>query len=157
MSKDEVMQYLQSHKVFSELGSDALKVLVDHVEERSVAAGDLLFRQEDAAEQFFILLDGSIEVEVPSIMGPALVVQTLGNDEILGWSWLIPPYKWTFEAKARQDSKVLVFDGKALLQYCEEHNNFGYELMKRFTALMSERLNAARLKMMDNWAPPGWA
>jgi len=157
LSKDEVMQYLQSHKVFSELGSDALKVLVDHVEERSVAAGDLLFRQEDAAEQFFILLDGSIEVEVPSIMGPALVVQTLGNDEILGWSWLIPPYKWTFEAKARQDSKVLVFDGKALLQYCEEHNNFGYELMKRFTALMSERLNAARLKMMDNWAPPGWA
>jgi CRP-like cAMP-binding protein len=157
LSKDELIQYLQSHTVFSDLGSDALGVLVDHAEEKSVAAGDLLFKQDDTAENIFILIDGAIEVEVPSIMGPALVVQTLGKDDVLGWSWLIPPYRWAFEAKATQDSKVLAFDGRSLLQYCEEHTNFGYELMKRFTALMSERLHAARLKMMDNWAPPGWA
>ncbi|MBT8429144.1 MAG: cyclic nucleotide-binding domain-containing protein, partial [Gammaproteobacteria bacterium] len=117
----------------------------------------LLFRQEDPAEHFYILIEGSIQVEVPAIMGPALVVQTLGVDEVLGWSWLIPPYKWTFEAKAQSDSQVLVFDGKTLLQFCEKHTDFGYALMKRFTGLMSQRLHAARLKMMDSWAPAGWA
>ena len=157
MSKDELIRYLQSHNVFSGLDAEQLGVLADHSEEISVTAGELLFKQEEPAEQFYIVLDGSIEVEVPSIMGPALIVQTLGEDDILGWSWLIPPYKWTFEAKAHKDSELLCFDGKKLLQYCEKHNDFGYALMKQFAALMSERLHAARLKMMDNWAPPGWA
>jgi len=157
LSRDELIEYLQSHKAFSGLASEHIAVLADHAEETTVGAGALLFKQEDPAEHFYILLEGSIEVEVPSIMGPALIVQTLGKDDILGWSWLIPPFKWTFEAKAHKESRVLAFDGKALLQQCEEDNDFGYALMKRFAGLMSERLHAARLKMMDNWAPPGWA
>ncbi len=157
MSKNELIDYLQSHKVFSNLASEHLEVLANHVDEKLFAAGEMLFRQEDSAESFYILIDGAIEVGVPSIMGSALVVQTLGKDDILGWSWLIAPYKWTFEAKANRDSRVLVFDGKALLQHCENNSDFGYTLMKLFTGLMSQRLHAARLKMMDNWAPAGWA
>ena len=157
LNKIDLIKYLQSHHAFAGLDPTHAEVLAEHVEEKSYAAGELLFRQDDAAEHFYILLDGAIEVEVPSIQGPALIVQSLGKDDILGWSWLIPPYKWTFEAKARHDARVLVFDGKFLLQYCEEHHHFGYALMKRFASLMSERLNAARLKMMDSWAPAGWA
>ena len=157
MSKNELIGYMKSHPVFSGLDTEHLAVLAEHAEEMWVNAGELLFKQDEPAEHFFILLDGAIEVEVPSISGPALVVQSLGKDDILGWSWLIPPYKWTFEAKAQTDSKVLRFDGQSLLQYCEKHSDFGYALMKRFTALMSDRLHAARLKMMENWSPPGWA
>lgn len=157
MSPEEVADYLRSHTIFSDLDPAHTEILAKHVEEQTFAAGDLLFRQMDPAETFYILMDGSIKVEVPSIMGPALVVQTLGADEVLGWSWLMPPYKWTFEAKAESESKVLAFDGKALLQHCEKDNTFGYALMKRFTGLMSQRLHAARMKMMDSWAPPGWA
>jgi CRP-like cAMP-binding protein len=157
LSKDEVTDYLRSHTIFSDLDLAHIEILAEHVTEKTFAAGDMLFRQADSAEHFYILMDGLIKVEVPSIMGPALVVQTLGANEVLGWSWLIPPYKWTFEAKAEQESKVLEFDGKALLQHCEKDNNFGYALMKRFTGLMSQRLHAARMKMMDSWAPAGWA
>lgn len=157
MSPDKLKEYLQSHPVFAGLDPAHTEILAGHAEEKIFAGGDMLFRQEDPAEHFYILLAGSIQVEVPSIMGPALVVQTLGADEILGWSWLIPPYKWTFEAKADHESKVLVFDGKALLAHCESDHNFGYALMKRFAGLMSQRLHAARLKMMDSWAPAGWA
>lgn len=157
MSQDEIAKYLQSHTIFSDLDPEHIAVLASHAEEQTCELGELLFRQEDSAERFYILLAGSIRVEVPSIMGPALVVQTLGPDDVLGWSWLIPPYKWTFEAKADHDSKMLVFDGKALLAHCEKDTGFGYALMKRFAGLMSERLHAARLKMMDSWAPAGWA
>jgi len=157
LSQEEVADYLRSHTIFSDLDPAHIGILAQHVEEKTFAAGDMLFRQMDPAEHFYILMGGSIKVEVPSIMGPALVVQTLGANEVLGWSWLIPPYKWTFEAKADSDSKVLVFDGKALLQHCEKDTDFGYALMKRFTGLMSQRLHAARMKMMDSWAPAGWA
>lgn len=157
MSKDELKDYLKTHKVFSDLAPEHIEVLANHVDEKAFAAGEVLFRQDDSAEKFYILIDGSVEVGVPSIMGPALVVQTLGQNDILGWSWLIPPYKWTFEAKADRESKLLIFDGKSLLQYCEQNTDFGYALMKRFAGLMSERLHSARLKMMDSWAPAGWA
>ncbi len=157
MTQDEIANYLRSHTTFSNLDPAHIEILVQHSQERSFVVGDMLFRQMDLAEHFYILLDGSIKVQVPAIMGPALVVQTLEASDILGWSWLIPPYKWTFEARAELDSRVLVFDGRALLQHCETDNNFGYTLMKIFAGLMSERLHSARLKMMDSWSPPGWA
>jgi len=157
LTQNEIENYLRSHTIFSNLNPAHIEILVQHAQERSFVVGDMLFRQMDMAEHFYILMDGSIKVQVPAIMGPALVVQTLGASDILGWSWLIPPYKWTFEAKAELDSRVLVFDGKALLQHCETDNKFGYTLMKMFAGLMSERLNAARIKMMDSWSPPGWA
>ena len=157
MSKDDLIKYLQSHTIFSDLQPAHIQVLADYAEEKQFAAGELLFNQEEPAEHFYVLIDGAIEVEVPAIAGPNLVVQSLGADDVLGWSWLIPPYRWTFEAKATSDSKVIVFDGKSLLQYCEKNHHFGYSLMKHFAGLMSERLHAARLKMMDSWAPAGWA
>ncbi len=157
MKQDELIEHLRSHTVFSDLEAAHIELLARHAEEQTFAAGKLLFRQEDSAEHFYILIEGLIEVEVPSINGPALVVQTLGSNDVLGWSWLIPPYKWTFEAKAKRDSRVIVFDGKSLLKLCEKNTDFGYALLKRFAGLMSQRLHAARRKMMDSWAPPGWA
>jgi CRP/FNR family transcriptional regulator, cyclic AMP receptor protein len=103
------------------------------------------------------LRKGHISVQVPALIGPVLEIQSLGEDQILGWSWLIPPYRWHFMARADEDSEVLEFDGSAILAHCEEDPNFGYQLLKRFAALMSERLDAARQKMMDQWNPPGFA
>lgn len=157
MSKANLVKYLQLQTIFSDLDVEHIEVLAKHAKEKKFAAGEFLFKQQDAATHFYIVRDGSITVEVPSLYGPPLVVQTLGVDDVLGWSWLIPPYTWTFEAKADTDSKVLMFDGKALLKYCEKNTDFGYALMKRFAGLMSERLQAARLKMMESWAPAGWA
>ena len=84
-------------------------------------------------------------------------MQIVGEDQLLGWSWLIPPYQWNFLARAVEDSELLEFDGKAILAHCEKDSKFGYELLKRFATLMSDRLNAARQKLMDQWDPPGFA
>lgn len=90
-------------------------------------------------------------------MGPNLEIQSLGKNQVLGWSWLISPYQWNFQAKAEDDSELLEFNGTAILARCEQEPKFGYEVLKRFAALMSERLEAARLKMMDDWNPDGFA
>lgn len=157
MSKPSIEDYLSTHAFFSGMDSSFLKFLSNSVTELRIQKGNVLFQHGNRADKFYLLRDGQISIQVPALMGPTLEIQTLGKDQILGWSWLIPPYMWSFQARALEDSDLLEFDGSAILARCQEDPNFGYELFKRFAALMSERLDAARQKMMDEWNPPGFA
>ena len=157
MNNQSITEYLSTHEFFSELSVDFMKLLCESVSTLEIKKGQVLFRQGERADKFYIVRTGRIAVQIPAIMGPTLEVQTLGTDQILGWSWLISPYQWHFQAKAEEDSKLLEFDGTAILARCEQEPKFGYELLKRFAALMSERLDASRQKMMDEWNPAGFA
>jgi CRP-like cAMP-binding protein len=152
-----IEEYLSAHAFFSGLDDSFMKFLTSSVKAIQIKEGHVLFQQGKPANKFYLVRNGKISVQVPALMGPTLELQTLGEDQILGWSWLIPPYRWNFHARALEDSEVLEFDGSAILARCEEDPKFGYELFKRFAALMSERLDAARQKMMDQWDPPGFA
>ncbi|NNE63268.1 MAG: cyclic nucleotide-binding domain-containing protein [Gammaproteobacteria bacterium] len=157
MSDQTIEDYLSNHPFFSGLDDNFLKFLADSATELTIKKGDVLFRQGKPADAFYLLRQGQISIQVPALVGPSLEIQHLGQNQLLGWSWLIPPYRWNFLARAEEDSKLLQFDGNAILTRCEEDNQFGYELFKRFASLMSERLDAARQKMMDQWNPPGFA
>jgi len=157
MSEQSIEEYLSAHAFFSGMDSSFVKFLSDSANELQMKTGDVLFQFGKPADKFYLLRKGKVSIQVPALMGPALDIQTLGNDQILGWSWLIPPYRWNFLARALEDSDLLEFDGSAILARCQEDPKFGYELFKRFATLMSERLNAARQKMMDDWNPPGFA
>ena len=149
--------YLAAHAFFSALNEDYIKLLSEFVTERQVAKGEVLFRQGKVADKFYLVRKGQVSVQVPALVGPPLELQVLGENQMLGWSWLIPPYRRNFTVRAVEDTELLEFDGQAILARCEKDPQFAYELFKRFTALMSERLNAARQKMMDQWNPPGFA
>ena len=103
------------------------------------------------------MVSGQVSIGVAAIQGPGLQLQLLGSGQMLGWSWLIEPYRWDFQAKVLEDAELIEFDGQAILAQCEEDKAFGYQLYKRFTYLMSERLGSARRKMMDQWDAPGFA
>jgi len=149
--------FLSAHEFFKGLNEDFITLLSDYATERKVKKGEVLFQPGKPANRFYLLRNGRVSVQVPALVGPALELQVLGENQILGWSWLIPPYRWNFLARAVEDTDLLEFDGSAILERCEKDPKFGYELFKRFTALMSERLDAARQKMMDQWNPPGFA
>ena len=149
--------YLAAHEFFAGLNDDFLTLLSEFSTEKHYKAGEVLFQQGKAADRFYLVREGQVSVQVPALVGPTLELQVLGENQILGWSWLIPPYRWNFQARATTDASVLEFDGKAILERCEKDPKFGYELFKRFTELMSDRLNSARQKMMDEWNPPGFA
>ncbi len=139
------------------LSDDHLGYFANHAKERTVAAGEVLFKMGEVADTFYIVKRGSIAVEIPAIYGPELRVQTITDDMILGWSWMIDPYDWDFQAKAYEDSTLVEFDGKAILAHCSDDSAFGYEVYCRFAHLMSERLLAARQTMMEQWNPSGFA
>ncbi|MEI6332963.1 MAG: cyclic nucleotide-binding domain-containing protein [Methylococcaceae bacterium] len=157
MSNPSTIEYLSTHDFFSEFNGDDLKFLCEYSSTYEIKMGHILFRQGETADKFYLIRNGRISLQMPAIMGPTLEIQTLDKDQVLGWSWLISPYKWNFQAKAEEDSELLQFDGVAILARCEQEPKFGYELLKKFAVLMSEGLNAARQKMMDEWNPAGFA
>jgi len=122
---------------------------------REIKKGHILFLQGEHADRFYVVRKGRISLQMPAIMGPTLEIQSVDEGQILGWSWLISPYQWNFQTKAEEDSELLQFDGTAILARCEQEPKFGYELLKKFAALMSVGLNAARQKMMNEWNQSG--
>jgi CRP-like cAMP-binding protein len=89
----------------------------------------------------------AIEILAPEL-GP-ITVQTVGEGDVLGWSWLIPPYRWRFGARAVELTRAITLDGKCLRQKSEEDHDLGYELLKRFSGIIVERLEATRLQLLD--------
>jgi len=146
-------ELLAEHPLFSALRPEHLQILADAARERRYADGDAIFRQDEEAAHFYLLESGTAVVQIPSIYGPPLVMQSLSAGDLLGWSWLIPPYKWHFDAKATSDASVIEFDGQGLRRRCDQDPELGYQLLKLFSALMSERVLAARLKMMEVCEP----
>ena len=157
MSNQSITEYLSAHEFFSEFSDDVLKFLCECSSMREIKKGQILFLQGEHADKFYIVRSGRISLQMPAIMGPTLEIQTVDEDQVLGWSWLISPYQWNFQTKAEDDSELLQFDGAAILAQCEQDPKLGFELVKKFAALMSVGLNAARQKMMDEWNPVGFA
>ena len=89
----------------------------------------------------------ALEVFTPT-RGP-VVIETLGPGEVLGWSWLFPPYRWHFDAQAVEPVRAVALDGGCLRGKCEEDPRLGYELTRRFAAIMMDRLQATRLRLLD--------
>jgi hypothetical protein len=78
-----------------------------------------------------------------------MTIETIGEGEVLGWSWLFPPYRWQFDAQAVGLVRAIAFDGRCLRGKCEEDHDLGYWLMQRFAQVMSQRLQATRLQLLD--------
>ncbi len=157
MNSPICLDYLANHVFFGGLSAETRRFLCECTDQIKVAKGQILFNQGETADKFYVLRNGQISIQMPAIMGPSLEIQSLGPDQVLGWSWLISPYRWSFQAKAMEDSELLRFDGKKILAHCEQDPKFGYELLKKFAELMSVRLDAARQKMMEEWNPAGFA
>lgn len=157
MSKAEIVEYLSRQKFFEGLDKQDIDFLAGSAKPRTVKKDEVLFRFDAPADSFFIVESGQIALEVAAIEGPSLKMQHVGPGALIGWSWLIRPYRWAFQGRAEEDSELHEFDGRRLREYCEENPKFGYELISRFAELMSERLMFARQAMIDEWAPMGFA
>jgi len=91
-------------------------------------------------------------VEVLAPQHKPIIISTLSMGEILGWSWLLPPFQWKFHARAVDDVRAIGLDGKCLRTKCEENHDLGYEVLKRFAQIMEQRLEATRLQLLDVYA-----
>jgi hypothetical protein len=156
MKTPEIVAALRENSIFSDLDAEELEFLASAAVVEHMGAGHVVFRHGERAKCFYLLLKGEISIEIPAIEGPTLFLQHLKPGQVLGWSWLIPPYQWSFMARAEQEVDVLRFDGATVLARCESDPEFGYHVLRAFSAMMSERLGHARRRIMDEWQAKGF-
>ena len=147
-------RFLAEHPFSQGLESRYLQLLTGCASNVRFQPGQQIFHQGEEAGQFFLIRHGKVAVEIYSPERGALTVQTLGEGEVLGWSWLVPPYQWRFDARAIELTRAIAMDGKCLRTKCEEDHDLGYELLKRISRITTERLEATRLQLLDLYGAP---
>jgi CRP-like cAMP-binding protein len=116
---------------------------------RVFAAGELLMKEGEPAGDFYVIRSGDVALETFVPQRGALTIETLHDGDLVGWSWLVPPYRTTFDARALDQTRTVSFDGACLRGKCEDDHELGYELMKRFTNVIVGRLQSTRLRLLD--------
>lgn len=117
-------------------------------------AGDFLFRENDPADRFFLIRAGKVALEIAVPGRGPVIIQTVQEGEVLGWSWLVPPYRMQYDARAVELTRAIAFDGACIRKKCEEDPKLGYEFFKRFVVLIVQRLSALRLQLLDVYGQP---
>jgi CRP-like cAMP-binding protein len=117
-------------------------------------AGELLFREGEDANAFYLIRTGKVALEVFFPGRGSVTMETVGPGEMLGWSWLIPPYRWGFDARATELTRAIGFDGKCLREKCEQDHEMGYDLVKRVASSLGQRLDATRYRLLDMFGTP---
>ena len=112
-------------------------------------ADEVLFREGDPADTFFLVRHGEVALEafVPGRGG--MTIETIQSGEVIGWSWLFPPYRWHFDARALGPVRATTFDGACIRGKCADDPRLGFDLMTRFAQVLMERLQWTRLRLLD--------
>jgi len=145
----DLSKKLAGHPFFDGLAADVMKTFAACARPVDYKAGQMVYREGDKADQFLLVLRGRVAVELRSRGEQTIIIQTVGPDEVLGWSWLFPPYHRRFDARALDDVEAIAMDGVFLREKAETEHRLGYELLKRFSRIVVERLQATRLQLLD--------
>ncbi len=148
-------ELLAEHPFFQGLKPEHLEYIATCSTNVVFKPGEYLAREGEEADRFYVIRHGTVALElfVPH-RGP-LVIQTVREGDVLGWSWLFEPHRWAFDARAVTLVRALAFDGACLRQKCDQDPELGYELMKRFARVIAERLKATRIQLMDVYGNAG--
>jgi CRP-like cAMP-binding protein len=152
MTKDTLLAVLHRHPFVEEFQPEHIEKLAAMAKEVHFPRDQVLFHEGDEFHDFYLIVSGrvALEIEAP---GHTFRVQTLSAGDELGWSAILMGRGKHFQARALQDVDALAFDGAALLDACREDKAFGFALMYRMLGVVSERLQATRLQVLDMYSP----
>jgi CRP/FNR family transcriptional regulator, cyclic AMP receptor protein len=139
---------LPEHPLFKGMGQRDRHILAECSMHAAFEPGALVVETGQPANCFYLIVSGRIVLEALGDYSP-LRVQTLGPGDVLGWSWLFPPYCWHFNAVAQEQTQAIFFFGSRLLQECDRNHDFGYELFKRMSQILISRLQTTREKWIE--------
>jgi len=140
---------IAEHPFFKNLEKNYLELIVGCASNVRFDAGQFIFREGEEANQFYIVRQGKVVLEACPPGKKPIRLQTFSDGEILGWSWLVPPYHWQYDAQAVELTRAITFDGKCLRNKCREDHSFGYEILNRLVPVIGKGLEAARIQLLD--------
>ena len=146
---EAMVRRLAQHPFLRGLTHKQLVLLADCALTAQFKKGQIIFRAGEKAKLFYLIEKGQVTLESGTEFGEPVIIQTIGAGDLLGWSWMMPPYVWHFTARAIEPAAAIYFAGTILRDYCERDHSLGFELHKRMSAVMMKRLQAARRKLLE--------
>lgn len=140
---------LAEQAFFKDMDPRLLEIIAGCASNVRFAADEWIFQEGEDAARFYLLRHGNVALKAFVPGRGEVTIQTIEAGEMLGWSWLFPPYQWHFGARALELTRAIAFDGACLRTKAEADHDLGYELYKRFSQKIIERLQATRLQILD--------
>lgn len=144
---------IDEHPFFHDLEPELREALVCCAANERFVAGEHVFREGAEAHKFYLIREGRVAIEVEPPVRKPIILETLSEGEVLGWSWLVPPHRAAFAARALTGVRALSFDGACLRKTMEANPALGFAVLRRFVPVIAHRLSAARLQLLDLYGP----
>jgi CRP-like cAMP-binding protein len=148
MSEESILKTFRSHEFLQGLSHRHLMLLASGARPFTAAAGEYLAREGETARSFYLIQSGHVTLAAGGPQG-SVEVQTVGPGEVVGWSWLVPPHRWQFEARARDAVAGIAFDAEWLREKCAQDYQLGYLLLQHLLTVLAGRLAATRRKLTE--------
>ncbi|MGA7672319.1 MAG: cyclic nucleotide-binding domain-containing protein [Nitrolancea sp.] len=146
---DSLVSDLANQPYLAGLAPKYVELLADCATHVIWSAGETICTEGAAANSFYLIYHGKVAIEV-DVPGPGVVtIETLDAGDVLGWSWLFPPYRWHFDVRATELTRMIEINASCLRTKIEEDHEFGFEMMRRFAQTIIERLQSTRLQLLD--------
>src|SRR5262245_13776724 len=136
------------HPFLAGMNRPQLALLTDFAMAINFKKKQTIFREGEMANRFYLIETGKVVLESSERLGNPVMIDTISSGDLLGWSWMFPPYTWQFTARTIEPTTAIFFYGTILREFCEKDHSLGYELLKRMSAVMVKRLQAARKNML---------
>lgn len=140
---------LSENPLFRDLEPEFLDTLAGCASNASFEPDCAIFHEGEPADRFYVIREGRVALEAFQLEHGPVVLQTMDAGDVLGWSWLVPPHRWRFDARSVTRVRAFAFDGTCLRDKCNADPRLGYALLLRFANLLEQRLQAARLQTLD--------
>jgi CRP/FNR family cyclic AMP-dependent transcriptional regulator len=150
-----VFDQIALHPFLNDLPSGWLYRLAMHGRMVQRHPGHRLFAEEAPADRFWLVRSGVVAIDFHVPGRGDIVIERVGSDGVVGWSWLLPPYRWSMGAVVAVECRAIEFDAAGVRQAIAEDPDLGREITARFLALTAERLRSARHRLIELYAYPG--
>jgi CRP-like cAMP-binding protein len=149
MTITDLSTVLTKQDFFKDFAPGDLQLIAGCAKNVTYPANTLLGEIGGPANSFYLVRKGLIAIETHLSHKGAQVIQVVHPGDVVGWSWIFPPYKWSYDIRTVEDVTLMEFDGACLRTKCDKEPALGYRLMRRFSLLIAERLEHSRIRLLD--------
>jgi CRP/FNR family cyclic AMP-dependent transcriptional regulator len=145
----EIKDFLQELRFFDGLDIDKIEYVAGCGQNMHFRTGEYIGKEGEPADYLYIIKKGKVAVQMNHPVKGELTIRTLQEDDIGGFSWIIPPYTMQFDLKVLEPTSVIALGGNCLRKKCEEDHELGYFMMKQSATVMNRRLMNTRIQLLD--------
>ncbi|MEK6675805.1 MAG: cyclic nucleotide-binding domain-containing protein [Planctomycetota bacterium] len=149
METQSLEKIVREHPFFEGMREEHIAVLTGCAKNVRFEVGEFLLKEGEDARVLYLLRAGKVGIEAHVPGKGAMQVGRVGEGDVLGWSWLVQPYRWHFDARAVEVTRALELDGTCLREKFEKDHELGYEVLKRFVAVIAQRLEWTHMQVLD--------